>query len=140
MKKIIVGSLLAVFAFAGHGESDDPGMKLLIDGDKVGALKTFEKECDNDKNAWACGNAGLMLYMGMAGKADPAKSKEYYNKGCKLHDIASCENLAEIAYREQNIPAAKGYFQKVCKMKKYAKNKLDMKTVAQSCKRAESIK
>ena len=138
MKKILL-SALAVFAFAGHGESEDPGMKLLMKGDKKGALAVFKKEC-NSGNGWACGNAGLMLYMGMGVKENPAEAKKYYNKGCELNDIGSCENLAEIAYKEQNMPAAKGYFQKVCSMKKYAKNKIDLKAVAESCKRAESIK
>jgi len=138
MKKIILGTILAISAF-GHGTSNDPGMKLLAKGDKKGALEVFKKECKSG-NAWACGNAGIMLYMGMGVKANPAEAKVYYNKGCEAHDIGSCENLAEIAYKEQNMPAAKGYFQKVCGMKKYAKNKIDIKAVAESCKRAESIK
>jgi len=138
MKKILL-SALAVLAFAGHGESNDPGMKLLMKGDKKGALAVFKKECKSG-NGWACGNAGLMLYMGMGVSVNPAEAKKYYNKGCELKDIGSCENLAEIAYKEQNMPAAKGYFQKVCGMKKYAKNKIDIKAVAESCKRAESIK
>ena len=140
MKKIILGSLIAVFAFAGHGESNDPGMKLLMQGKNKQALEIFKKECNKDKNAWACGNVGLMLYMGMGVKKDVSKAKEYYNKGCEAHDIGSCENLAEIAYKEQNMPTAKGYFEKVCKMKKYAKNKIDFKAIAKSCKRAETIK
>jgi len=139
MKKILL-SALAVFAFAGHGDSNDPGMKLLMKGDKKGALEVFKKECDKDNNGWACGNVGLMLYMGMAGEKNIALAKKYYNKGCNLNDIGSCENLAEIAYKEQNMVSAKGYFQKVCKMKKYAKNKIDLKAVVNSCKKAEMIK
>ena len=138
MKKIILTGLLVISAF-GHGDSNDPGMKLLSKGDKKGALEIFKKEC-KEGNAWTCGNAGLMLYMGMGTKANPAEAKKYYNKGCELHDIGSCENLAEIAYKEQNMVTAKGYFKKVCGMKKYAKNKIDLKAVAESCKRAESIK
>jgi TPR repeat protein len=66
----------------------------------------------------------------MGVQKDISKSKKYYNRGCKLNDISSCENLAEIAYKEQNLISAKGYFQKVCSMKKYIKNSLDAKTVA----------
>jgi hypothetical protein len=36
--------------------------------------------------------------------------------------------------------SAKGYFEKVCGMKKYIKNSLDAKTVAKSCKKADKIK
>jgi len=139
MKKFIMASLSAVFLLAGHGDSNDPGMKLLMKGDKKGAFNIFEKECKNG-NAWACGNTGLMLYLGMTGQKNVAKAKVYYNKGCELHDIGSCENLAEIAYREQNMPTAKGYFQKVCNMKKYAKDKIEMKAVVKSCTKAKSIK
>jgi len=139
MKKFILASVSAVFLFAGHGESNDPGMKLLQKGDKKGAFEIFTKEC-NAGNAWACGNSGLMLYFGMGINKNVAKAKEYYNKGCEMHDIGSCENLAEIAYKEQNMPTAKGYFQKVCGMKKYAKNKIDFKAIAKSCKKAASIK
>jgi len=139
MKRVVLAGFLTISLFA-HGESNDKGMKLLAEGKNVEALKTFQKECQNG-NGWDCGNAGLMLYMGMGGVAkDVASAKEYYNKGCELHDISSCENLAEIAYKEQNLVSAKGYFEKVCEMKKYIKNKLDAKTVAKSCKKAQSIK
>jgi len=135
MKKILLTGFSIMFLFAGHGDSNDAGMKLLEKGDKKGALEIFKKECNVDKNGWACGNAGLMLYFGMAGEKNIGLAKSYYNKGCELNDIGSCENLGEIAYKEQNIVAAKGYFQKVCGMKKYAKNKIDFKTIANSCKR-----
>jgi TPR repeat protein len=138
MKKILIAGILSISLFA-HGESNDPGMKLLAQGKNKQALQTFEQECKSG-NAWACGNAGLMLYMGMDVKKNIAESKKYYNKGCELNDIASCENLAEIAYKEQNIVSAKGYFEKVCGMKKYIKNSLDAKTVAKSCKKANKIK
>ena len=138
MKRIVLAGILSISLFA-HGESNDPGMKLLSQGKNQKALKVFEKECNNG-NGWDCGNAGLMLYMGMGVKKDVASAKEYYNKGCELHDISSCENLAEIAYKEQNLVSAKGYFEKTCGMKKYIKNPLDAKTVAKSCKKAESIK
>jgi hypothetical protein len=36
--------------------------------------------------------------------------------------------------------SAKGYFEKVCEMKKYIKNSIDAKTVAKSCKKVNSIK
>ena len=140
MKKIILTTLSAIFLFAGHGDSNDPGMKLLEKGDNKGALEVFKKECNNDNNGWACGNVGLFLYMGLGVKQDIPTAKKYYNKGCTLNDIGSCENLAEIAYKEQNMVSAKGYFQKVCGMKKYAKNKIDLKTIIKSCKRVQSIK
>ncbi len=122
-----------------HGESNDKGMKLLREGKNKQALQTFEKECNNG-NGWDCGNAGLMLYVGMGVNKNISESKKYYNKGCELNDIASCENLAEIAYKEQNMVSAKGYFEKVCEMKKYIKNSIDAKTVAKSCKKVNSIK
>ena len=138
MKKIILTGLVVISAF-GHGDSKDPGMQLLLKNDRKGALEIFKKEC-NSGNAWACGNAGIMFYRGMGVKENPAEAKKYYNKGCELHDIASCANLGEIAYKEQNMPAAKGYFQKVCGMKKYAKNKKDLKDIVKVCKRVEMIK
>jgi TPR repeat protein len=138
MKKILMAGILTMSLFA-HGESNDKGMKLLSQGDYQGALKAFKKECNNG-NAWDCGNAGFMLYKGMGVKQNISESKKYYNRGCELNDISSCENLGEIAYKEQNMVSAKGYFKKVCSMKKYIKNKLDAKTVAKSCKKAEKIK
>jgi len=138
MKKILIAGILSISLFA-HGESNDPGMKLLAKGENQKALQTFEQECQNG-NGWDCGNAGLMLYMGMGVKKNISESKKYYNKGCMLNDIGSCENLAEIAYKEQNIISAKAYFKKVCGMKKYIKNSLDAKTIAESCKKAQSIK
>jgi TPR repeat protein len=141
MKKLLLVVGVVSFLCAGnHGESNDPGMKLLQKGEFSKALKTFENECKNG-NGWACGNAAIMYYRGMGGiKPNPDKAKKYYNRGCELNDIDSCENLGEIAYKEQNMISAKGYFQKVCGMKKYAKNKLDIKTIEKSCKRAEKIK
>jgi len=146
MKKFILGSVLAVFAFAGHGQSNDPGMKLLSEGKNKEALEIFKKECNNG-NGWACGNVGLMLYNGYGVKKDVSKAKEYYNTACsKYHDIASCENLGEIAYKEQNMVTAKGYFEKACGMKKYLKSSPDFvrplyaKTIAKACKLAQTIK
>jgi TPR repeat protein len=138
MKKILMAGILTMSLFA-HGESNDKGMKLLGEGKNKQALQTFEKECNNG-NGWDCGNAGLMLYVGMGVNKNISESKKYYNKGCELNDIASCENLAEIAYKEQNMVSAKGYFEKVCEMKKYIKNSIDAKTVAKSCKKVNSIK
>jgi len=140
MKKMILTSLSAIFLFAGHGDSNDPGMKLLMKGDKKGALEVFKKECDVDKNGWACGNVGLMLYMGLAGNKDITTSKIYYNKGCELNDVGSCENLAEIFYVENDLMTAKKYFNKVCHMEKYAKNKDEKKGVKKSCEIAKTIK
>ena len=140
VKKILLVVGMSSILLAGHGDSNDPGMKLLMKGKKVEALKVFKNECNKDKNSWACGNAGLMLYLGMGVEKNPAEAKKYYNKGCELNDIGSCENLAEIAYKEQNMVSAKGYFKKVCGMKKFIKNKIDAKTVANSCQKAEKIK
>ena len=77
MKKILL-SALAVFAFASeHGKINDPGLQLINQGNIKGALEVFKKECNQDKNGWACGNVGIILYKGMAGKKDEALAKKY---------------------------------------------------------------
>ena len=142
MKKILTMIGLTSMLLAGHGDSNDAGMKLLQKGKFSEALKTFEKECNNDKNGWACGNAAIMYYRAIGtAKQDIIKAKQYDLKGCKLNDIDSCENLAEILYKEdKNIPSAKAYFKKTCEMESYAKDLLQKKTVARSCKRAKDLK
>ena len=140
MKKILLSLLMAGSLFA-HGESKDPGMKLLGKRDYTGALKVFMKECDVDKNGWACGNAAIMYYKGFGTKADAIKAKEYDKKGCDLHDIASCENLGEILLvADKNKASAIYYLDKTCHMGKYAKNKLDKDAVNMACQRVKKLK
>jgi len=146
MKKIILGSVLAVFAFAGHGDINDPGFKLLQEGKNKKAIEMWKKECNNG-NGWACGNVGIFLYVGIPGiKTDVSTAKKYANKGCELHDIGSCSILGEMAYAEKNMLTAKGYFEKVCGMKKYLKTSpsfvraLYANTIAENCKRVNLIK
>ncbi len=138
MKKslLVVGLVSLLFA---HGDSNDPGMKLLEKGEFNKALKTFENECKNG-NGWACGNAAIMYYRGIGTAVNKTKAKEYDKKGCELNDIDSCENLAEILYKDdKNVASAKYYFNKTCNMKKYIKNKINQKTVEESCKRAKDL-
>jgi TPR repeat protein len=141
MKKILTMIGLTSILLAGHGDSNDAGMKLLQQGKMAEALKTFEKECDNDKNGWACGNAAIMHYRGIATKKNVIKAKEYDKKGCDLNDIDSCENLGEILLvADKNALSAKVYFQKVCEMGKYARNGIEKKTVQKACIRAKEVK
>jgi len=141
MKKLLFTTIILVVNLLAHGESNDAGMKLLMKGDKKGALKIFQKECDIDKNGWACGNAAIMFERGLGVNKNTLKAKEYDKKGCDLNDVDSCRNLAEILLVEdKNSLSAKVYFQKVCRMKKYARNSLELKAVKDSCEKAKTIK
>ena len=140
MKKLILISCSMFYLFAGHVKSNDLGLKLLNEGDRIGAMNVWKKEC-KEGNGWACGNVAIMYYKGLGVKKDVTLAKKFFNKGCQLNDIGSCATLGEIAYAEQNLPAAKGYFSKVCKMGKYVKGVIYSKRdIVENCRRAESIK
>jgi TPR repeat protein len=113
--RYIIAILTATILFASHGNTNDPDLKLALNGNFYKAFKGFKKRCSNNE-AYACGMVGYFLDKGFGVKKDHKKAIKFYQKGCNLNDADSCTLLGYFNYKNGNLKKAKKLLQKACKI------------------------
>jgi TPR repeat protein len=63
--------------------------------DAIGAAQAFDRGCGL-QDPLSCGGAGVLLYDGAAGKADPVKALPLLEAGCRAESPWACERLARM--------------------------------------------
>jgi len=117
MRKIILMFMIVVSVFAEQSKkSNDPGMKLILQGKFKEAMNIFKKRCQKN-DGYACGMVGFFYSKGFnIVVKNKKKALYYYKKGCKLNDSDSCALIGYIYYRNKHIQKSKKFLKKACNL------------------------
>ncbi|GAB6044884.1 hypothetical protein JCM11957_04820 [Caminibacter profundus] len=116
MKKILALLGLSLALFAGnHGQTNDPDLKLALEGKYKKALKGFKKRCEKN-DGYACGMVGYFYDKGFGVNKNHKLAISFYKKGCALNDSDSCTLLGYEEYKNGNTKKAKEFLKKACNL------------------------
>jgi TPR repeat protein len=118
MKKTIL-ILTAVFAFAKHGQTNDPALQEALQGHYTKAFRMFDKRCSKN-DGYACGMVAYFYDKGIGVQKDKKAAINYYTKGCGLNDNDSCTILGYYYYK--GIGVKKDLNKAITLLKKACKN------------------
>jgi len=118
MKKLIffISSVLVFAMPKNHMTTNDPGLKLALEGKYQKALDNFIERCSNN-DGYACGMAGYFYDKGFGGiDKNHQLALKLYKKGCSLGDGDSCTLLGYDAYKNQQYKRAKELLKRGCNL------------------------